>query len=181
MKSSKFTLNPNAESYVPLCNREVVGETKDFKPGESESGKNAAWSPQHDMYNAPSVDTLMSADSTKLKSQSDYGDYSSPSQHVYGFSEKQPFDEEFDMDMTFLQMSFPGISEESLSGVYAVNNRNMDATIDMLNELEVQADFSAKLPDSLDIGDVSEPGYSTESASKLKKVDEVGPSSSGST
>nr|GEZ60685.1 hypothetical protein [Tanacetum cinerariifolium] len=43
---------------------------------------------------------------------------------------------DYDMNLTYLQMSFLGISNESLSGVYATNKGDMKTTLDMLHQLE---------------------------------------------
>uniref|UniRef100_A0A7N0TAM9 CUE domain-containing protein n=1 Tax=Kalanchoe fedtschenkoi TaxID=63787 RepID=A0A7N0TAM9_KALFE len=71
---------------------------------------------------------------------------------------------QLEMDLAYLQTLFPSISEQSLSDVYFVNDCDLDAAYDMLSQLET-------LPDSLDIGDVSEPQILPEFANlKLKEV-----------
>lgn len=52
-------------------------------------------------------------------------------------SGEQIMDEEFDMDLEYLRMIFPGLSNDSVLDVYMANNRDLEATIDMLNQLEV--------------------------------------------
>ncbi|KAE8682733.1 putative pentatricopeptide repeat-containing protein [Hibiscus syriacus] len=87
----------------------------------------------------------------------------------------------------------------SVLNVYMENNRDLEATIDRLNQLEFLCSFldiskhpdmkmftfesSESLPDTLDISDVSESRSSTPfGARRLKNVagDETGASSSGS-
>ncbi|KAF5774049.1 putative polyadenylate-binding protein-interacting protein 5/6 [Helianthus annuus] len=54
-------------------------------------------------------------------------------------------------------MVFPGVSDESLSSVYTACNGDIEAAVEMLSQLELHSgDFTENLPDSLDIGDVSE-------------------------
>ena len=50
---------------------------------------------------------------------------------------KQIMDEEFNMDLEYLRMTFPGLSIESLLDVYMANNRDLEAAVDMLDQLEV--------------------------------------------
>ncbi|KAG4116007.1 hypothetical protein ERO13_D04G088301v2 [Gossypium hirsutum] len=51
-------------------------------------------------------------------------------------SGEQIMDEEFDMDLEYLRMMFPGLSNDSVLDVYMANNGDLEATIDMLNQLE---------------------------------------------
>lgn len=46
-------------------------------------------------------------------------------------------DEETEMDLAYLAMSFPGVSDQSISGVYYANGCDVDASIHMLKQLEV--------------------------------------------
>ncbi|XLR36246.1 hypothetical protein S83_064146 [Arachis hypogaea] len=91
-----------------------------------------------------------------------------------GFVDNQFADYDPDMDVEYLRMQFPGISEESLRDVYMVNECDIDAAVEMLNQLELKFDgveSSGSLPETLDIGDVSESGSASDSASlKLKNV-----------
>ncbi|XP_021893545.1 polyadenylate-binding protein-interacting protein 5 isoform X2 [Carica papaya] len=97
-------------------------------------------------------------------------------------ADKQIIDDEWDVHMEFLKMHFPGLSDQSIADVYIANNGDLEATVDMLNQLEVYATESPEaLPDTLDIGDVPESGTSTASTLKLKNVaGETGASASGS-
>ncbi|XP_016706805.2 polyadenylate-binding protein-interacting protein 5 [Gossypium hirsutum] len=99
-------------------------------------------------------------------------------------SGEQIMDEEFDMDLEYLRMMFPGLSNDSVLDVYMANNGDLEATIDMLNQLEMYTvESSDTLPDTLDIGDISESISSANCGTlKLKNVaGETGASSSGST
>ncbi|KAB2079558.1 hypothetical protein ES319_A05G012200v1 [Gossypium barbadense] len=76
-------------------------------------------------------------------------------------SGEQIMDEEFDMDLEYLRMMFPGLSNDSVLDVYMANNGDLEATIDMLNQLEMYTvESSDTLLDTLDIGDVSESLFS---------------------
>ncbi|KAL5713551.1 hypothetical protein ACHQM5_015615 [Ranunculus cassubicifolius] len=90
-------------------------------------------------------------------------------------------DEETEMDLAYLAMTFPGVSEQSLADVYYANGCDMETSIDMLKHLELPAEVSQHLPDTLDIGDVAEFGFSDEVVGVLPKVlsGEASGSSSG--
>ncbi|KAG5121705.1 hypothetical protein JHK84_040045 [Glycine max] len=86
------------------------------------------------------------------------------------YRDNQLLDEEVDMDLEYLRMNFPGISYQSLVDVYNVNSGDLDAAIDMLSQLELEGDeTSGILPETLDIGDVSESGLPADSASLKQK------------
>ncbi|CAN4076584.1 unnamed protein product [Withania somnifera] len=166
MKTGTSTLNPYAESYVPISKRgapdgnKEARSPKEFKSGSEAPGVTAVQNQQQ---------TSQIADQYKLKNYSAYG---SPSHSPVGAMGKQVLGEESYMDLAYLQMTFPGMSDESLSEVYLANKCDLDAAVDMLNQLELYSgDYSEKLPDSLDIGDVSDSGFSGDSSSqKLKTV-----------
>lgn len=147
MKAGASTLNPYAESYVPLSKRGGIDGKNDFKfSGIQAKRANEAsilgpqiWdltiqAPQ--TYNTYSGDVYI-AENSKLKGHTGIGFHGSSSYNPAEVTEKETLGEEFDMDLAYLQMTFPGISEESLSGVYLANRGDLDATIDMLNHLEV--------------------------------------------
>ncbi|PIA65236.1 hypothetical protein AQUCO_00100608v1 [Aquilegia coerulea] len=93
----------------------------------------------------------------------------------------QNLDEETEIDLAYLGATFPGVSSQSLSDVYYANGCDVEASVDMLKELEYPVEFSQHLPDTLDIGDVPEFGSSTEGTSVKPKVivGEASGSSSG--
>lgn len=120
------------------------------------------------------------SEDSKLKGQTVYETYG-PSSLYPDETEKHKLDDDSDMDLTYLQMTFPGVSDDSLSDVYMINKGDLDATVDMLNQLELYTvDYSENLPDTLDIGDVAESGSSSYTAKNVSKG-EVGGSSSGGT
>lgn len=47
-------------------------------------------------------------------------------------------DDDSEMEMEFLLTSFSGLSDESIRDVYLANNGDLDATIEMLTQLEVK-------------------------------------------
>ncbi|KAK7846690.1 polyadenylate-binding protein-interacting protein 5 [Quercus suber] len=144
-KSKEYLPESYAASYIPLSKRNANGRT---------------------FETAKTLGAAMS-----LPSHHAYGYGSSP-QNVNQAADKQMLDE-FDIDLEYLQMSFPGISDQSLTDVYAANRGDLEATVDMLNQLECYTvESSESLPDTLDIGDVSEFGSSADCASlKLKTVE----------
>ncbi|TXG62080.1 hypothetical protein EZV62_013443 [Acer yangbiense] len=188
MKPGVSSLNPYAASYVPLSKREAYSRTE-HTAKDSKSGNENVWYghpvkvTQNQYQSSVSLDTVGQGaerysilEASSVKNHPVHGSYGSS-------SSKQTADEEFDMDMEYLQMSFPGLSDQSLNDVYLANNGDLEATIDMLTQLEFDTMESSEiLPDTLDIGDVSESGASSECASlKLKNVvPEVSASSSAS-
>ncbi|XP_068313187.1 polyadenylate-binding protein-interacting protein 6 [Pyrus communis] len=176
MKPGLSSLNPYAAAYIPLSKRETDDRTYVTTKDSSRSNE-SVWfgNPQNFTHNqhhskpylesdAPGTATLQSPKSYAVKNYPAHGYYGSSSQNVIKVSEN----EDFDMDMEYLGMSFPGISDQSLSDVYLANRGDLDATIDMLNQLEFES--SESLPDTLDIGDVSESGLVGNNAWKLKNV-----------
>ncbi|TYH40201.1 hypothetical protein ES332_D12G230800v1 [Gossypium tomentosum] len=154
MKPEVSSLNPCAASYIPLAKREV-SIAKDIK-----AGNESAWFDPSSRSNA----SLESA--------------------IPGIGNHLIMDEEFDMDLEYLRMMFPDLSNDSVLDVYMANNGDLEATIDMLNQLEMYTvESSDTLPDTLDIGDISESISSANCGTlKLKNVaGETGTSSSGST
>ncbi|XP_022755279.1 polyadenylate-binding protein-interacting protein 5-like isoform X2 [Durio zibethinus] len=189
MKPGVSSLNPYAASYIPLAKRESNNDviSKDIKPGDEtawfEPSLHFAHNPQ---YSSASLDTLTHgtekhqvAEASALKSHSAHG---SLMHNPNEMTDKHIMDEEFDMDLEFLRMTFPGLSNESLLDVYLANNGDLETSVDMLNQLEMYTvESSETLPDTLDIGDVSESGsLATCGALKLKVAEETGASSSGS-
>ncbi|CAN4128171.1 unnamed protein product [Withania somnifera] len=170
MKTGTSTLNPYAESYMPITKRGAPDGNKEARsPKEFKSGSEAVWFAPGVTAVRNQQQTSQIADQYKLK---DYPAYGSPSHSPVGAMGKQVLGEESYMDLAYLQMTFPGMSDESLSEVYLANECDLDAAIDMLNQLELYSgDYSEKLPDSLDIGDGSDSRFSGDSSSqKLKTV-----------
>jgi hypothetical protein len=87
-------------------------------------------------------------------------------------------DLEMDMDIEFLLVTFSNLSHESINDVYMANNGDLDATIEMLSQLEIYSSEAQEyLPDTLDIGDVPE---TTESSKPKSAITEATSASSSS-
>ncbi|KAJ6697922.1 POLYADENYLATE-BINDING PROTEIN-INTERACTING PROTEIN 6 [Salix purpurea] len=176
------TLNPYATAYIPLSKRDSADRIEN--PGWTVQGGNPnMWygSAEHSAQIRQNDKGLISVpEMSVLKSQSGYGSYGSSSQNSYEVTGKQTIDEEFEMDLEYLRINFPGISDESLTGVYMANNGDTDDAMDMLNQLELDTlDSSGNLPDTLDIGDAYEPRPSAE-VSSVKPKTVVGEASTSS-
>lgn len=115
MKARASSLNPYATAYIPLSRRGPTDESKGYEPGST---------------------THESSDSLKLKNHSGFDSYGSSS-HSAELAGKQTLDVDHDMNLAYLQMVFTGVSDESLSSVYTACRGDMEATVDMLNQLEV--------------------------------------------
>ncbi|CAH9127295.1 unnamed protein product [Cuscuta epithymum] len=166
METGKSYLNPHAEVYVPLFQRE--GGNKDgllpsiVKPAEFPQQFPQSSEP-HSIQPSPS-------DNLYASSSQGQSDDSEP-------TDTQLMDMQYNFDMNCLRTNFHDISEESLSHVYILKECDLNETIDMLNQLE--------LPDCLYIGDESEPGPSSKAANQKLKKSVTGeacsiPASSGS-
>ncbi|XP_057810546.1 polyadenylate-binding protein-interacting protein 6-like [Salvia miltiorrhiza] len=160
------SLNPYAASYVPLFKRGVVDANKEFGSAQEFNSGNEVGQfgyrpvstfPQGQHQNVSqshpqNAGAPQTAEYPKWKDHRSSEFVASTSQYP---EKPSSFDEDSDMDLAYLQMIFPGISEESLSDVYQANRCDLDSAVDMLNQLEIQPDDSSdKLPDTLDIGDV---------------------------
>ena len=113
-------MNPYAAAYVPLSKRDSEPEhhLKAFPEGN---------------FEGTSKQRSQEGFSSKIQILS-HG-YFIPSQDVNEVVEEQTVDEQFDMALEYLNMAFPGLSEESLADAYLVNKGDLEGTIDMLNQL----------------------------------------------
>lgn len=126
MKPGGSSLNPYAAAYVPLSKRQ--GYSGD---GELRSGKPAT---QHAQYQ-PHVGHGFGVQGM--------GSYPGPQMSMpktspdMAYKQMRDEDLEMDMDIEFLLVTFSGLSHESINDVYLANNGDLDATIEMLTQLEV--------------------------------------------
>ncbi|KAF8060112.1 hypothetical protein N665_1222s0003 [Sinapis alba] len=124
-----FALNPHAASYVPLSKR---------------------------------VDDMDGLATHNMQAQGQMLMPKTSSEVVYKqIWDDDDLDMEMDiyMDIEYLLVTFSGLSQESITDVYLANGGGLEATIEMLNQLE-----------TLDIGDLCKPGPSTSKASTQKKA-----------
>lgn len=159
-------MNPYAAAYVPLSKRE--GSLVDTKPVTQQHMQQQHH--QQQPYYGYGVQGMGSYQGTQMSPKK------SPSEMVYNHQLKDE-DLEMDMDIEYLLATYPGLSQESINDVYLANTCDLDATIEMLNQLEIYSTEAEEyLPDTLDIGDV--PEIITES-SKQKNDGSSASSSSG--
>ncbi|EOA19282.1 hypothetical protein CARUB_v10001953mg [Capsella rubella] len=172
MKSGgSSTLNPYAAAYVPLSKRDAS-----FGGGGAAAKPSAYHQVQHQQphqvahgYGVQGMGSYPSPPQMKMPTKK------SPDM-VYNHQMKEE-DLEMDMDIEFLLVTFSGLSHESINDVYLANNCDLDATIEMLNQLEIYSTEAQEyLPDTLDIGDVPE---TITEPSKLKNETSASSSSSG--
>ncbi|XP_010519927.1 PREDICTED: polyadenylate-binding protein-interacting protein 5 [Tarenaya hassleriana] len=157
MEPRAFALNPYAAAYIPLSKRESNVGDGEFLHAQDPT--HFAQSQQHHVSVDQREKSYPSSESLMPNKSSDA-------------TYKQMSDEdlEMDMDMEFLMMTFPGLSHESIANVYLANDGDVEATMDMLTLLETHSPETENLPDTLDIGDVSETGPSTSNPSKPKNA-----------
>lgn len=143
MKPGLSSLNPYAASYIPLSQRDANARAyvtaKDYKSG-NESVQFGTPEQLHSKFsldpNRHATEKTPSPEVFTVKRHPAHGYGSSP-QNVNQGTDKQILYEELDMDLEYLQMTFPGLSDQSLNDVYLANNGDLEATVDMLNQLEV--------------------------------------------
>ncbi|XP_065624262.1 polyadenylate-binding protein-interacting protein 5 isoform X2 [Quercus suber] len=143
MKQGVSSLNPYAASYIPLSKRNANGRTFETAKNSRSGNESSRFvTPEQLHYRAYYDSNAHGTEKAPIpevgsavKSHHAYGYGSSP-QNVNQAADKQMLDE-FDIDLEYLQMSFPGISDQSLTDVYAANRGDLEATVDMLNQLEV--------------------------------------------
>lgn len=87
--------------------------------------------------------------------------------------------EDYELDLAYLAGAFPSISEQSLVDVYLANAGDLEASIDMLIQLELQDDDLLRLPHTLNGMDVSE-SSSGNDPSGIKKTTTYGEASGSS-
>ncbi|KAL2457253.1 Polyadenylate-binding protein-interacting protein 5 [Abeliophyllum distichum] len=156
------------------------GEDFEFSANKSMSRNDAVWV-RHRLEDALThgqlqnvsqsyiqcTDTLQTAELSILKDHPGGELYASSSHNQNVMAEEFTLEDEFEMDLKDLQMTFPDISKDSLSGVLLACNFDVESAVDMLNQLEIcPVDLSEKLPESLDIGDVPESVSYSKSASQ---------------
>ncbi|WZZ36932.1 polyadenylate-binding protein-interacting protein 6 [Brassica napus] len=133
MKPGGSGLNPNAAAYVPVAKR------------DGDSAKPAA-----------AVTHPYVADGYGVQGKGSYQMYM-PKTATSSEKKVSEEDLEMDVDIEFLLATFSDLSYESISDVYLANNGDLDATIEMLTQLEIFSNEAEEyLPDTLDIGDVPE-------------------------
>ncbi|KAL9256216.1 hypothetical protein AKJ16_DCAP03776 [Drosera capensis] len=140
MTTNRSSLNPNAQAYVPLAKREANNASQCYENMLRSSARS-------DVYGTRNLPA--SADS-KLKGQVTAVPPGFSSQSSHGMSDRILMDEQSEIDLAYLEMMYPGLSNDSL----------------------LEEDNSvASLPEALDIGDVPQPGFSGESSSaRVKNV-----------
>lgn len=145
MKPGDSTLNPYAASYIPLFKREAAEKIEG--PGVTskvaQGGNQTVWNRpvEHTTQNRQHNQASSIHQACVPKNHPAPGFYGSSSQSLNELTDNQMMDEESDIDLEYLQMTFPGISDESLNDVYMANKGDLEATIDMLNQLEVNYVF----------------------------------------
>ncbi|CAH2044425.1 unnamed protein product [Thlaspi arvense] len=167
MKPGGSSLNPYAAAYVPISKRAGGQESRSAKP--------ATHHVQHQPYVAHGfgVQGMGGFPGSQMSTPKTSSDTA--------YKQMRDEDLEMDMDIEFLLVTFSGLSHESINDVYLANNGDLDATIEMLNQLEIYSNEAEEyLPDTLDIGDVPETTEtSTSTAPKQKNASASSSSSSG--
>ncbi|KAL1202237.1 Polyadenylate-binding protein-interacting protein 5 [Cardamine amara subsp. amara] len=158
MKPGTFALNPHAAAYVPISKR------VDY--GGSDDGLMFANSPTHMMQGQQISFSGVQVSMPKTSSEMAYKQIRDDDDDDDGLDMEM----DIDMDIEFLLVTFPGLSQESITDVYLANSGDLEATIEMLNQLEIySAEAQEHLPETLDIGDITESGPSTSSKGSKQK------------
>lgn len=137
------SLNPYAASYVPIFKREAADPYKEFGNEDAQFSRqpvNSFLQGQHQnssQSHPKSGGATQAADNSKPKDHRSNEFVASTSQYPNEMPPNPNFTEDSDMDLAYLQMSFPGISYQSLSDVYLANSCDLDSAMEMLDHLEV--------------------------------------------
>lgn len=132
------SLNPYAASYVPLFKRGVADVNKEFAVAQEFYSGNANTFPRGQQQSVSQIYPQNQTAEHHIWEDHRSSEFvASTSQYPKEATEKPKMVEEFDMDLAYLQMIFPEISEESLSDVYLANRCDLDCAVEMLNQLEV--------------------------------------------
>jgi len=102
-------LNPHAASYVPISKRVDYGGGDDGLVFAAKS---------------PTVEVSMPKKSSEMAYKQIRDD-------------DLDLEMDIDMDIEYLLVTFSGLSQESITDVYLANGGDLEATIEMLNQLEV--------------------------------------------
>ncbi|KAJ4911901.1 Polyadenylate-binding protein-interacting protein 5 [Raphanus sativus] len=136
-----FALNPHAASYVPLSKRV---DAMDGLASHNVQGQEQMFMPK----------TSSEMAYKQIRDDDD----------LY-------MEMDIDMDIEYLLVTFSGLSQESITDVYLANSGDLEATIEMLNQLEIYStEAQENLPETLDLGYLCESGPSTSKASTQKKA-----------
>ncbi|KAL9247868.1 hypothetical protein vseg_021251 [Gypsophila vaccaria] len=147
METTAPTLNPFAVSYVPLAKRVVDDVVKECKTVPREADV--------------SDDAYAAVEDLKLKAHQGATEFSQE------MDDSIIMDDDSEIDLAYLQMIFPGVSDQSVADVYNVNMGDLEAALDMLSDLETALDQA----DGLNIENAVEPvSASGECSSSVKAV-----------
>ncbi|KAL9239839.1 hypothetical protein vseg_014121 [Gypsophila vaccaria] len=128
MEARTSTLNPFAVAYIPVAKREVQ---------------------EADKVTVSAGGVVKDLKSNVHQAGGSHGTTAGIPQEM----DSSVLDIESEMDLAYLQMTFPGISVQFLGDVYNINGGDLEASIDMLSELESPDGQQ----DGLDIDNAVEP------------------------
>lgn len=152
MKPGMSSLNPNAAIYIPLRKQETKDKNQVSGLTTEDSLKNVG---KNTWSNCP-ANGPVGMNQSYLQAGADYDihdvnellngtDFTKKGvQNSSELTKKQCVDEDPEMDLAYLAIIFPNMSEQSLADVYSVNEGDLETSIDMLNELEVKVVCSGK-------------------------------------
>ncbi|KAF8115877.1 hypothetical protein N665_0025s0320 [Sinapis alba] len=154
MKPGGGALNPHATSYVPLSKR------LDHHPDHIDMSF---------LFANPTTHEIIS-----------FTEVQAACKQIRDNELDSEMEMDIDMDIEYLLVTFSGLSQDSITDVYLANTGDLEATIEMLNQLEIYStEAQENLPETLDVEDICESGPSTSKGSIQKKVaTEVAASSS---
>lgn len=142
MKPGSSSLNPYAAAYIPLSARgKNVNTEFPNMVNDAESDKQILLSGQLSKltldHNDHGNEKLSMPEGLPLNSQQSYAPYSSSTQAPNLMGGDPTLHEEVEMELEYLQMIYPGISVQFLNEAYFLQGCDLEATIEMLNHLEV--------------------------------------------
>nr|DAD44766.1 TPA_asm: hypothetical protein HUJ06_002996 [Nelumbo nucifera] len=147
------SLNPYAASYVPLSKREDADKNAFEISSGSKIVDTDAWSKNSSEgqeteanqlpgeasldFNVHGIEELLNSMDLTQKSHMDDNSHDSLSCNPSYATEKHNTYDDFEMDLAYLATMFPSLSDQSLVDVYSANAGDLEASVDMLHQLEV--------------------------------------------
>ena len=137
MKPHGSSLNPYATSYIPISKREANKAFIAESSSRENIGANLPGNSEQKMCGLNLRNGKKAPDDAVASAVKNHPFHGSLSKDNSELAEMETFHTEVNMELELLQICFPGLSEQSLTDVYFANNADLDAAMDMLNQLEV--------------------------------------------
>ncbi|XP_068652637.1 polyadenylate-binding protein-interacting protein 5-like [Aristolochia californica] len=139
LKPRKSLLNPYADSFVPLSRQGAGKHNKSDDTSENIKESSQVMMSESETSNIASGIAKSHVDASHFNKLSlENSTLKNPDDET----ERPNIVDELEYDLAFLAATFPGVSDQSLADVYFANGGDLDATIEMMNQLENMPEMS---------------------------------------